>query len=80
MTHYTMYIVFSPAAKDRIQATGRTRGGKIPYWLETTIQRVFPEVWQNHADNSVLGANVVYITIRRSLREHAEMAPKHLKP
>ena len=28
------HVVFSPALKDRIQATGRRRGGKIPYWLE----------------------------------------------
>ena len=69
------HVVFSPALKDRIQTTGRRRGGKIPYWLETTMQRVFPEVWQNHSDDSVLGPNVVYIAIRRSLREHAEMAP-----
>ena len=69
------HVVFSPALKDRIQATGRRRGGKIPYWLETTTQRIFPDIWQNHSANSVLGPNVIYITIKRSLREHAELAP-----
>ena len=69
------HVVFSPALKDRIQATGRRRGGKIPYWLKTTTQRLFPDIWQNHSPNSVLGPNVIYIAIKRSLREHAEMAP-----
>ena len=35
------HVVFSPALKDRIQCTGRRRGGKIPYWIETTTQRHF---------------------------------------
>ena len=69
------HVVLSPAFKDRIQATGRRRGGRIPYWLETTTQRVFPEVWQNFSGNSVLGPSSIYITIRRSLRQHAEVAP-----
>ena len=69
------HVVFSPAFKDRIQATGRRRGGKIPYWLETTTQRVFPEIRQNFSGQGVLGPNSIYITIKRSLRQHAEVAP-----
>ena len=29
------HVVFSSALKDRIQVTGRRRGGKIPDWLQS---------------------------------------------
>ena len=62
------HVVFCSAYKDRIQVTGRRRGGKIPYWLEITTHRHFPQEWQNHPGVGFLGPNVVYAEIGRSLR------------
>ena len=69
------HVVLSPAYKDRIQATGRRRGGKIPYWIEITTQRHFPETWNLHPGNGILGPNVVYGQIARSLRTMSDAAP-----
>ena len=64
-----LHIVFSPGLKDRIQSTGRRRVGKIPYWIETTTQRHFPELWATHLGRRVgiMGPNVIYAEISRSL-------------
>ena len=63
------HVVFSPGLKDRIQSTGRRRGGKIPYWIEITTQRHFPELWAKHLGRRVgiMGPNVIYAEISRSL-------------
>ena len=31
-------VVFNPGYEDRIQTTGRRRGGKITYWIEVTTK------------------------------------------
>ena len=61
-------VVFCSAYKDRIQVTGRRRGGKIPYWLEITTQRHFPQEWHANPGVGFLGPNLVYAEIGRSLR------------
>ena len=51
------HVVFSPTLKDRMQATGRTRGGKLPGRNGTFAQ-----------EKRVLGPNLVYAEISESLR------------
>ena len=69
------HVVFSPALKDRIQCTGRRRGGKIPYWIETTTQRHYPETWTNHPGRGILGPNQVYAEISRLISRSQSNAP-----
>ena len=69
------HVVFSPALKDRIQSTGRRRGGKIPYWVETTTQRHFGDIWNRCSNSGILGPNLVYAEISRSLKRMLEAAP-----
>ena len=42
-------LVFSSAQRDRIVMKGRHRGRKRPYWLETTTQHHFPELWSKYS-------------------------------
>ena len=78
------HVVFSPALKDRIQATGRRRGGKIPYWVETTTQRHFRDEWNRCSRYGILGPNLVYAEISRSLQSLPDAAPmranQHARP
>ena len=78
------HMVFSPALKDRIQATGRRRGGRIPYWVETTTQRHFRDEWNRCSDYGILGPNLVYAEISRSLQRLRDAAPmranQHARP
>ena len=69
------HVVFSPVLKTRIQSHGRRRGGKIPYWVETTTQRHFGEAWNRCSNVGILGPNRVYAELSRSLRRMPEAAP-----
>ena len=69
------HVVFSPALKDRIQCTGKRRGGTIPYWIETTTQRHYPETWTNHPGRGILGPNQVYAEISRLISRSQSNAP-----
>ena len=77
-------VVFSPALKDRIQATGRRRGGKIPYWVETRNKGHFREEWNRCSRYGILGPNLVYAEISRSLQSLPDAAPmrasQHARP
>ena len=69
-------VVFSPAFKDRIVVTGRRRGMKMPYWIETTTQRHYPNHWNQNPGKGILGPHVVYAFINRDLKSSLERAPK----
>ena len=69
------HVVLSPAYKDRIQATGRCRGGKIPYWIEVITKRYYSEIWDHNPGRGILGPNQVYSSISRALRSSSGYAP-----
>ena len=52
------HVVFSPSFKDNIHATGRGRGGKIPYWLEVATHRHYKEHWDHNPGRGVFGYQV----------------------
>ena len=62
------HVVFSPGLKDRTQAMGRCRGGKIPYWVEATTQRSYAELWRHFNARNVFGPNFIYTQISKSLK------------
>ena len=68
------HVVFSPGYKDRIQAMGRRRGGKLPYWIEVTTKRHFAEHWNQHPVRGT-DHNAVYHSILRALRSSSGPAP-----
>ena len=47
-TEAVHHVVFSSAYRDRIIATGRRGGMKMPYWIETTTQRHYKNHWQEN--------------------------------
>ena len=69
-------VVFSSAYKDRIIVTGRRRGMKVPYWIEITTQRHYPNHWKQNPGKGILGPHQVYATINRDLKSSFERAPK----
>ena len=69
------HVVFSPGLKDRTLAMGRRRGGKIPYWVETTTQRHYAELWRHFNARNVLCPNFIYTQISKSLRLPAVAVP-----
>ena len=67
------HVVFCAAYKGRISTTGRRRGMKVPYFIETTTRRQFPQHWRNNPGRGILGPNAVYsaVNIPQSLRQCA---------
>lgn len=59
-------VVFCSAYRDRILTQGRRRGMQIPYWLESTTKRHYPELWTNH--NAASSPNFKYVVLARKLR------------
>ena len=74
------HVVFSPGFKDRIQAMGRRRGGKVPYWIEVTTRRFYKEHWNHHLVRGT-DHNAVYHSISRALRTsgHAPMRARNMR-
>ena len=66
-------VVFASAFKDRIRVTGRKRGRKKSYWVETTTHRFFRNNWTNLARVEV-GPHCPYSSIYRDLAS-SEQAP-----
>ena len=73
------HVVFCTGYNDRIQARGRRRGGRMPFWIETTTHRFF-EGWANHSGRGLLGPNMIYAEISRSLKQPAVAAPMRAEP
>ena len=71
--------------KGRIQAQGRRKGVRFPYWVEVTTHRHFPSIWigdhtaGSYAAKQLYGQNEQYVILKKqlqSLRDPAEQAPK----
>ena len=69
-------VVFCSAFRDRIYTQGRRRGMQIPYWLESTTKRHYPEIWDAKDQTAVSGPNFKYVVLGRKLRQEKGAAPK----
>ena len=75
-------VVFSSAHRYRIVIQGRHRGRKRPYWLETTTQAHFPELWSRYFRCSNLSRFTIYAEINidpRSTGQAPMRAPERAR-